>query len=336
MYKVAVVGVGRVASELLDILDERAFPIEEIVILGESEDIGKKITFGEDLTLTIKDLSKYNFENTDFAFFCAGVDAAKKYAERIAAGGTIVIDVSSAFRADPQVPLIIPEVNLNELSEYRTKGIVSSPNCTTVILLTALAPLHREFEVKRVVISTYQSVSGAGSEALDELFEQTRGIYVNQPFIETKKVFTKQIAFNIIPHIANFNEDGYTAEEMHLVSETHKILDSRIAITATCVRVPVFIGHALSVNIEFNSHVNKESIKAILSNAESIGIVDFNADEGYVSPVEAAGEDKVYISRIREDFTIENGINLWLVSDNLRKGGALNMVQIAEEIIKIM
>ncbi|MDR0484507.1 MAG: aspartate-semialdehyde dehydrogenase [Alphaproteobacteria bacterium] len=336
MYKVAVVGVGRVASEILDILDAREFPIKEIIILGEGEDIGKRISYGEDLTLTIKDIHKYNFEDTDFAFFCAGGEIAKKYAEKIAVEGTIVIDCSTTFRADPQVPLVIPEVNIQELYEYRTKGIIASPNCTTVMLLLALAPLHREFEVKRVVISTYQSVSGAGSEALDELFEQTRGIYVNQPFLETKKVFTKQIAFNAIPHIAEFGEDGYTAEEKHIINETHKILDSRINLTATCVRVPIFIGHALSVNIEFNSHVSKEEIKRILEQEESLGIVDFNADEGYVSPVESAGEDKVFISRIRLDETVENGANLWIVGDNLRKGAALNMVQIAEEIIKIM
>ncbi|MDR2008409.1 MAG: aspartate-semialdehyde dehydrogenase [Alphaproteobacteria bacterium] len=336
MYKIAVVGVGRVASELLDILDARAFPIEEITILGESEDIGKKITFGEDLTLTIKDIAKYDFTDIDFAFFCAGVEAAKKYAERVAQGGSIVIDCSSAFRADPQVPLIIPEVNLNELAEYRTKGIVSSPNCTTALLLPVIAPLHREFEIKRIVISTYQSVSGAGSEALDELFEQTRGIYINQPFLETKKVFTKQIAFNVIPHIGSFAEDGDTAEEKCLVNETHKILDSRINITATSVRVPVFIGHSMSVNIEFDSHTSKDSVKAILNHSVGVGVVDFNADEGYVSPVEAAGEDKIFVSRIREDNTLENGINLWVVGDNLRKGAALNMVQIAEEIIKIM
>jgi aspartate-semialdehyde dehydrogenase len=334
MYKVAVVGVGRVASELLDILDEREFPIEEIILLAEGEDIGKKMSYGEDTTLTIKNIEKYNFEGVDFAFFCAGVDMAKKYAETIAQGGTIVIDCSSAFRKDPQVPLIIPEVNMQELIEYRTKGIVASPNCTTVILLLALAPLHREFGAKRVVISTYQSVSGAGSEALDELFEQTRGIYVNQPFHETKKVFTKQIAFNVIPHIDSFNEDCYTVEEQNIIDETHKILDRRIALTTTCVRVPVFIGHAMSVNIEFERHVSKEDNKALLKEQSSIGVVDFNADEGYVTPVETAGEDKVFVSRIRVDETLENGINMWVVSDNLRKGAALNMVHIAEEISK--
>ena len=335
MYKVAVVGVGRVASEILDILDEREFPIEEIVLIGDGEDVGKKMPYGEDLTLSIKNIEKFDFEGFDFAFFCAGTEVAKNYAEKIAQNGTIVIDCSSAFREDPQVPLVVPEVNIGELAEYRTKGIVASPNCTTVILLLALAPLHREFGAKRVVLSTYQSVSGAGSEALDELFEQTRGIYVNQPFLETKKVFTKQIAFNVIPHIDGFNEDGYTIEEKNIINETHKILDNRIAITTTCVRVPVFIGHAMSVNIEFEKFASKEEIVATLKDQESVGIVDFNADEGYVTPVESAGEDKVFISRIRMDETVENGVNMWVVSDNLRKGAALNMAHIVEEIIKM-
>lgn len=336
MYKVAVVGVGRVSSEILDILDEREFPISEITLLGTGEDVGKKMSYGEDITLSIKNVENYDFEGTDFAFFCAGSEIAKKYAEEVAQNGTIVIDCSSAFRADSQVPLVIPEVNIQELSEYRTKGIISSPNCTTVILLLALAPLHRAYGAKRVILSTYQSVSGAGSDALDELFEQTRGIYINQSFAETKKVFTKQIAFNVIPHIDSFNEDGYTNEEQSIVNETHKILDNRISIVPTCVRVPVFIGHAMSVNIEFERFISKEDIKELLKDQESIGVVDFNADEGYVTPVESAGEDKIFVSRIRVDESIENGVNLWLVSDNLRKGVALNMVHIAEEIIKLM
>ncbi len=336
MYKIVVVGVGRVSSEILDILDEREFPIKEISLLGLGEDVGKKLSYGEDNTLTIKNLEKYDFEGTDFAFFCVGTDITKQYAEEVTQNGTIVIDCSTSFRNDPQVPLVVPEVNIKELLEYRTKGIVSSPNCITVILLLALAPLHRIYGVKRVVLSTYQSVSGAGSEALDELFNQTRGIYLNQSFTDTKKVFTKQISFNLIPHIDTFSDDGYTKEEQSIVDETHKILDSRISLTATCVRVPVFIGHSISVNIEFDRLVSKEDIKTLLSEQESIVVVDYNADEGYVTPVEAAGEDKVYVSRIRIDETVENGVNLWVVSDNLRKGAALNMVHIAEEIIKLM
>ncbi len=332
MYRVVVVGLGRVSSELLDILSQRDFPADTLDIVSVDEDIGKRITYNEEETLIIKDVAKFDFSDMDFAFFCAGDDISRKYAEQVGALGVAVIDCSAVFRMDSQVPLVVPELNLESLQDYRFKGIVSSPNCTSIQLALVLAPLHRQFGVVRAVVSTYQSVSGAGSEALEELFDQTRGIYINRPIFETKKIFTKQIAFNVIPHIGKFLEDSYTEEELKMIVETNRILNSQIVIDPTCVRVSVFIGHALSLNIELEERVTKEEIKDIFSRSAWLAMADYDMDEGYATPVEVAGEDQIYISRIRVK---ENIVNLWVVGDNLRKGAALNMVQIAEEIVKL-
>jgi aspartate-semialdehyde dehydrogenase len=330
-YKVAVVGAsGAVGREILATLAERKFPADEVVALASERSAGQQVSFGEDDTLTVQDLSKYDFAGTDIALFSPGAKISAEFAPRAAKAGTVVIDNTSHFRMDPDVPLVVPEVNPQALADYGKKHIVANPNCSTIQMVVALKPLHELAKIKRVVVATYQSASGSGKEGMDELFNQTRAIYVNDPV--EKSVFTKQLAFNVIPHIDSFMEDGATKEEWKMVVETKKILDPNIRVAATCVRVPVFIGHGESVNVEFESPLDENEARAALREAEGITVVDHRADEGYVTPVESAGEDAVYVSRLRTDPTVENGLAFWVVSDNLRKGAALNAVQIAEKL----
>jgi aspartate-semialdehyde dehydrogenase len=329
-YKIAVVGAtGNVGREMLNVLIQRQFPISEVVALASTRSVGTEVSFG-DGTLKVKALDYYDFKGTDIVLMSAGGTIAKEWAPKIAAQGPIVIDNSSAWRMDRQVPLVVPEVNADALNEI-PKGIIANPNCSTAQLVVALKPLHDLFTIKRVVVSTYQSVSGAGKEAMDELFRQTRAVFVADP-VEVG-TFTKQIAFNVIPHIDVFLDSGLTKEEWKMVVETQKILDPDIQVTATCVRVPVFVGHSESVNIEFEQPVTAEKARAALRAAPGILVVDKREDGGYVTPIECAGEDATFVSRIRKDPTVENGLNLWIVSDNLRKGAALNAVQIAESLV---
>lgn len=331
-YKLAVVGAtGAVGREMLTTLCERRFPADEVVALASGRSAGGQISYGEERTLTVQDLSRYDFTGTDIALFSAGGDVSKEYAPKAGAAGCVVIDNSSAFRMDPDVPLVVPEVNPGSLARYGKKNIIANPNCSTAQLVVALKPLHDAFGVKRVVVSTYQSVSGAGKDGMDELFNQTRAVYVNDPI--AKEQFTKQIAFNVIPHIDVFMEDGFTKEEWKMAVETKKILDPDIDVVAQCVRVPVFIGHCEAVFIETRKSIDAASARAAMKDFPGLLVVDHRADEGYVTPVESAGEDAVYVSRIRKDPTVKNGLVFWCVSDNLRKGAALNAVQIAEELI---
>ncbi|WP_029014219.1 aspartate-semialdehyde dehydrogenase [Niveispirillum irakense] len=332
-YKVAVVGAtGNVGREMLQTLADRKFPVSEVVALASERSAGQQVSFGEDQVLKVQDLATFDFSGTDFVLSSPGAKVSAQFAPRAAAAGACVIDNTSHFRMDPDVPLVVPEVNAHHLSGWRKKGIIANPNCSTIQMVVALAPLHRAAGIKRVVVATYQSVSGGGKEAMDELFTQTRAIYVNDP-VEKKK-FTKQIAFNVIPHIDVFMDDGATKEEWKMMVETKKILDPSIKVHATAVRVPVFIGHSESLNIEFERPISADEARKILRGAPGISVVDHRADEGYVTPVEVAGEDNVYVSRIREDATVENGLALWVVADNLRKGAALNAVQIAEAMIR--
>jgi len=335
-YKIAVVGAtGNVGREMLKVLVQRQFPVSEVVALASTRSVGKEVSFGEDHVLKVKALDYYDFAGTDIVLMSAGGSVAKEWAPKIAAQktggqGPVVIDNSSAWRMDRQVPLVVPEVNADALNDI-PRGIIANPNCSTAQLVVALKPLHDLFRIKRVVVSTYQSVSGAGNEAMDELFRQTRAIFVADPIEQGK--FTKQIAFNVIPHIDVFMDSGLTKEEWKMAVETQKILDPDIQVTATCVRVPVFIGHSESVNIEFEQPVTADQARAALRAAPGILVVDKREDGGYVTPVECAGEDATFVSRIRKDPTVENGLNLWIVSDNLRKGAALNAVQIAEALV---
>ncbi|MDA1090993.1 MAG: aspartate-semialdehyde dehydrogenase [Proteobacteria bacterium] len=334
-YKVAVVGAtGNVGREVLSIMEERQFPADKVVALASSRSIGTEISYGETKILKVEDLATYDFEGTDIVFSSPGAKVSAEYTPRAAKAGAIVIDNTSQFRMDPDVPLVVPEVNPQAIAGYRNKGIIANPNCSTIQLVTALKPLHDLMPINRVVVATYQSVSGGGKGPMDELFNQTRGIYMNQPSLNHREHFTKQIAFNVIPHIDIFMDDGSTKEEWKMMAETKKILDPNIKLTATCVRVPVFIGHAEAVNVEFDGDVNEKDIRAALKAAPGIIVVDHRADEGYVTPTECAGEDAVYVSRIRMDPTIDNGLNFWVVADNLRKGAALNAVQIGEELIR--
>ncbi|MBL1420719.1 MAG: aspartate-semialdehyde dehydrogenase [Alphaproteobacteria bacterium] len=330
-YKVAVVGAtGNVGREMLAILAEREFPVDEIFALASSRSQGREISFG-DKNIKCQNLEHFDPSKADVALFSAGGSVSEKYAPKFAAAGCIVIDNSSFFRYHSDVPLVIPEVNADAVEGVKARNIIANPNCSTMQMLVALKPLHDAFGIKRIVVSTYQSVSGGGTAAMDELFSQTRGIFVND-LIE-KEIFTKQIAFNVIPHIDEFMEDGYTKEEWKLVAETKKILDPKIKVTATAVRVPVFIGHSEAINIEFEREVTADAAREILRVAPGVLVVDKRDDGGYVTPVEAVGEDATYVSRIREDATVENGLNIWVVSDNLRKGAALNTVQIAELLV---
>lgn len=331
-YKVAIVGAtGNVGREMLDILAERAFPADEVVALASRRSQGQEVSFG-DKTLKVKALDTYDFSDTDICLMSAGGETSKEWSPRIGQQGCVVIDNSSAFRYDADVPLIVPEVNADAIVGFTKRNIIANPNCSTAQLVVALKPLHEAATIKRVVVSTYQSVSGAGKEAMDELFNQTRAVFTAGDIKEGGK-FTKRIAFNVIPHIDVFMEDGYTKEEWKMVAETKKMLDPKIKLTATAVRVPVFIGHAEAVNVEFERPLSAERATEILRSAPGILVIDKRENGGYMTPHEAAGEDATYISRIREDGTIENGLNFWCVSDNLRKGAALNTVQIAEVLV---
>src|SRR5947209_6145297 len=330
-YKVAVVGAtGNVGREMLDILAERRFPADEVVALASRRSMGVEVSFG-DKTLKVKALENYDFSDVDICLMSAGGAVSKEWSPKIAAKGAVVIDNSSAWRMDPDVPLVVPEVNADAVKGFTKKGIIANPNCSTAQLVVALKPLHDHATIKRVVVSTYQSVSGAGKDGMDELFAQTKAVYTTGD-IEAKK-FPRRIAFNLIPHIDVFMEDGYTKEEWKMVVETKKILDRKIKVTATCVRVPVFIGHSEAVNIEFENPITAEEAREILRNAPGCIVIDKREPGGYATPYEASGEDATYISRIREDATVENGLVLWCVSDNLRKGAALNAIQIAECLI---
>ncbi len=334
-YRVAVVGAtGNVGREMLNILAERQFPADEVHALASRKSIGVEVSYG-DKTLKCKDLEQFDFSQVDFCVMSAGSSVSKEWSPKIGALGCIVIDNSSVWRYDPEVPLIVPEVNAHVLTEYMArntrKNIIANPNCSTAQLVVALKPLHDAAKIKRVVVSTYQSVSGAGKDGLDELWNQTKGIFVTDS-PEPKK-FTKQIAFNVIPHIDVFLDSGDTKEEWKMSAETKKILDPKIKLTATCVRVPVFVGHSEAVNIEFETEMTAETAREILREAPGCMVIDKREDGGYVTPVECVGDYATFISRIRDDATIENGINLWVVSDNLRKGAALNAVQIAECLI---
>src|SRR5215475_15631776 len=330
-YNVAVVGAtGNVGREMLNILEEREFPVNEVFAIASRRSTGVEVSFGSK-TLKCQDLETFDFSKCDFALMSAGGDVSKAWSPRIGATGCIVIDNSSAWRYDIDVPLIVPEVNAEAVIGYRKKNIIANPNCSTAQLVVALKPLHDHAKIKRVVVSTYQSVSGAGKDAMDELFNQSRNIFVgdsNKP-----EIYPKQIAFNVIPQAGDFLEDGSTTEEWKLVAETKKILDPKIKLTATCVRVPVFIGHSEAVNIEFVDPISADEAREILRKAPGCLVIDRREPGGYITPHEAAGEDATYISRIRDDPTIDNGLAMWVVSDNLRKGAALNAVQIAECLI---
>jgi aspartate-semialdehyde dehydrogenase len=329
-YRMVVVGAtGNVGREMLNILAEREFPLDEVAAVASARSTGNVIDFGDSgRELKVRNIDHFDFAGWDMALFAAGSEASKLYAPRAAAAGCTVIDNSSLYRMDPDVPLIVPEVNPQAIDGYRRRNIIANPNCSTAQMVVALKPLHDAAGIRRVVVSTYQSVSGAGKAGMDELFEQSRNIFVgdaNEP-----NFFTKQIAFNVIPHIDAFLDDGSTKEEWKMVVETKKILDPKIKVTATCVRVPVFVGHSESINVEFEREISAQEAQDILREAPGIMLVDKREDGGYVTPVEAVGEYATYVSRVREDPTIENGLNLWCVSDNLRKGAALNAVQIAE------
>ena len=330
-FKVAVVGAtGNVGREMLNILAERRFPADEVVALASRKSMGVEVSFG-DKTLKCKTLEHYDFSDVDICLMSAGGEVSKEWSPKIGAQGAVVIDNSSAWRMDPDVPLIVPEVNASAVEGFRKKNIIANPNCSTAQLVVALKPLHDLFVIKRVVVATYQSVSGAGKEGMDELFTQTRAVFVVDQ-VDVKK-FTKRIAFNVIPHIDVFLDDGFTKEEWKMVAETKKMLDPKIKLTATCVRVPVFVGHSEAVNIEFENPISADEARNILRTAPGCLVIDKHEPGGYATPYEAAGEDATYISRIREDATVENGLSLWCVSDNLRKGAALNAVQIAEILI---
>ena len=328
-FKVAVVGAtGNVGREMLNVLAERKFPVSEVHAVASARTAGNEVSFGEDDILKVHDLEKYDFKGVDIALFSPGAKVSAVHAPRAAKAGAVVIDNTSYFRMDKDVPLVVPEVNPQAIAQHTKKGIIANPNCSTIQMVVALKPLHDLARIKRIVVATYQSVSGAGRAAMDELFAQTRGVYVNDP--PKHELFTKQIAFNVIPHIDIFMDDGSTKEEWKMVVETKKILDPEIAVQATCVRVPVFIGHGEAVAIECLKPIDEDEAREALQAAPGVVVVDHRADEGYVTPVEAAGEDAVYVSRIRKDPSVANGLALWVVADNLRKGAALNAVQIAE------
>ncbi len=328
-YKVVVAGAtGNVGREMLNILAEREFPVDEIAALASRKSLGTEVSFG-DKTIKTKDLDTFDFTGWDIALFAVGSEATKIYAPKAAAAGCVVIDNSSLYRYDPAIPLVVPEVNAAAVDNYKNKMIIANPNCSTAQMVVALKPLHDRAKIKRVVVSTYQSVSGAGKDGMDELWNQTKAVYNPVDDVPPKK-FSKQIAFNVIPHIDVFLDDGSTKEEWKMVAETKKILDPSIKVTATCVRVPVFVGHSEALNIEFEEPLDWQEAQDILREAPGVMLVDKREAGGYVTPIECVGEYATYISRVREDSTIENGLNLWCVSDNLRKGAALNAVQIAE------
>jgi aspartate-semialdehyde dehydrogenase len=330
-YNVAVVGAtGNVGREMLNILHEREFPVNQVFAIASRRSTGVEVSFG-DKTLKCQDLATFDFSKCDFALMSAGGEISKEWSPKIGKTGCVVIDNSSAWRMDMDVPLIVPEVNAGAVVGFKRKNIIANPNCSTAQLVVALKPLHDFATITRVVVSTYQSVSGAGKEAMDELWNQTKGIFVTD--VPTPEQFTKQIAFNVIPHIDTFMEDGSTKEEWKMMAETKKILDPKIKLTATAVRVPVFVGHSEAVNIEFEKPISVKEARDLLREAPGLLVVDKREDGGYITPIECVGDYATYVSRIREDPTVENGLNLWIVSDNLRKGAALNTVQIAETLI---
>ena len=329
-YRVVVVGAtGNVGREMLNVLAEREFPIEELAAVASPRSTGDEIEFGETgRMLKVKNIEHFDFTGWDIALFSAGSDVAKTYAPKAASQGCVVIDNSSFYRMDPDVPLIVPEVNPEAIDGYKAKNIIANPNCSTAQMVVALKPLHDAAKIKRVVVATYQSTSGAGKAGMDELFEQSRAIFVGDP-VEPRK-FTRQIAFNVIPHIDSFLDDGSTKEEWKMVVETKKIMDPKIKVTATCVRVPVFVGHSEAINLEFENEISAEQAQRLLREAPGVMLVDKREDGGYVTPIECVGDGATFVSRVREDSTVDNGLSLWCVSDNLRKGAALNAVQIAE------
>jgi aspartate-semialdehyde dehydrogenase len=332
-FKVVVVGAtGAVGREILQTLEERNFPVKDVVALASEKSIGTEVSYGEKRILKVQELKTYDFTDIDIALFSAGGSIAGEFGSKAAAQGAIVIDNSSRWRMESDVPLIVPEVNPEALKRYSKRNIIANPNCSTAQLVMALKPLHDVFKIKRVVVSTYQSVSGAGSSGMDELFNQTRAVYVNDPVENTE--FSKQIAFNCIPHIDVFMDDGFTKEEWKMAAETRKILDPDINVVAHCVRVPVFIGHAEAVFVETNKPIDEQGARDVLSAFPGVVVVDHRESGGYVTPQECAGEDAVYISRLRLDPTVKNGLVFWCVSDNLRKGAALNAVQIAETLVE--
>ncbi len=331
-YRVAVVGAtGAVGRELIKVLSERNFPADEVVALASGRSTGSEISFGEKAVLKVRNLETFDFTGMDIGLFSPGASVSEVHAPRAAAAGCVVIDNTSQFRMDPDVPLVVPEVNPHHLRMFTKRRIIANPNCSTIQMVVALKPLHDQWKIKRVVVSTYQSVSGAGKEAMDELFNHTKAIFVHDP--NKAEQFTKEIAFNVIPHIDRFMDDGSTKEEWKMMVETQKILDPAIKVHATCVRVPVFIGHGEAVNVEFENAVTAGEARAALREAPGVEVVDVREDGGYVTPIECVGEDAVYVSRIRKDPTVAHGLSFWCVSDNLRKGAALNAVQIAEELI---
>ena len=329
-YRVVVVGAtGNVGREMLNVLAEREFPCDEVAAVASSRSQGSEVEFGDSgRMLKVKNIEHFDFAGWDIALFAAGSDVSKVFAPIAAAAGCVVIDNSSFYRMDPDVPLVVPEVNPEAIDGYKAKNIIANPNCSTAQMVVALKPLHDAATIKRVVVATYQSVSGAGKDGMDELFEQSRNIFVGDGAVAKK--FTKQIAFNVIPHIDSFLDDGYTKEEWKMMVEVKKILDPKIKLTATCVRVPVFVGHSEAVNIEYDREMSAAKAKSILRESPGIMLVDKREDGGYTTPIEAAGDDATYVSRVREDPTVDNGLAFWCVSDNLRKGAALNAVQIAE------
>jgi aspartate-semialdehyde dehydrogenase len=333
-YKVAIVGAtGNVGREFLSILAERNFPVSEVVALASASSKGKQVSFGEQ-TLVVQALDEFDFTGTHIGLFSPGAKVSSVFAPKAAAQGCVVIDNTSFFRTDPEIPLVVPEVNPQAIAQYKKRGIIANPNCSTIQMVVALKPLHEIAKIKRVVVSTYQSVSGAGKEAMDELYDQTKGTFIYQK--KNPEKFTKPIAFNVIPHIDVFMESGMTKEEWKMVNETQKILDANIAVSATCVRVPVFVGHAESVNVEFEKPISAEQARQALAKAEGVVVVDRHENGGYITPIECVREDAVYVSRIRNDPSVLHGLNFWVVSDNLRKGAALNAIQIAERLIKIL
>ena len=333
-YKVAVMGAtGNVGREILQIMAEREFPADEVIALASERSIGKEVSYGEKQVLKVRNLADFDFADTDIVLSSPGAKVSALHSPRAAAAGAVVVDNTSYFRMDPDIPLVVPEVNPGAIAGYTKRRIIANPNCSTIQMVVALKPLHDLAKIKRVVVATYQSTSGAGKDAMDELFDQTRGIYANEPTHKYQKKFTKQIAFNAIPHIDIFMDDGSTKEEWKMVAETKKIMDPDIDVFATCVRIPVFVGHGEAVHVEFEKPITEEQARKALGAAPGVAVVDERANGGYVTPAECAGEDPVYVSRLRKDPTVKNGLAFWCVADNLRKGAALNTVQIAEELI---
>ena len=332
-FKVAVVGAtGNVGREMLTTLAEREFPADDVVALASSASVGKEVSFGDEDVLAVQALDTFDFKGIDIVLSSPGAKVSAEHSPRAAKAGAVVIDNTSYWRMDPDVPLVVPEVNAPAIAGYKARGIIANPNCSTIQMVTALKPIHEAATIKRVVVATYQSTSGAGKEAMDELLNQTKSFFVNQT-LEAKK-FTKNIAFNVIPHIDVFMEDGSTKEEWKMVVETKKILDPRIKVHATCVRVPTFIGHAEAVNLELERPLEEDDARRVLAAAPGVLVVDRREPGGYITPQEVTGQDAVFVSRVRVDPTVENGLAMWVVSDNLRKGAALNAIQIAEELVR--